>query len=280
MPVEWFCNVCRVSRQPAFPVYTGALASLEEKLDAKNSSAFRLPDDVREYFEGVRTGVDGEYEEIVPVVKPTRKKKGEDDLPDLFRLHDAEGNPVICHCCQKSSSNNRAIIPCGLCGLNWHLDCLDPPLANPPVLRTWKCPCHIDDLLTKIPGALAPAHRYRKIKGASVIKPAFSRGYINNGYILVDREDDTDETGWKDVETYGRAVRLPEKGIKLDFLSRYVTKLLLFDVDCSTLLTGFTALVRTARANVFRHCREPIQCRKFWTRRAWIDNRPLTTLRS
>lgn len=152
-----------------------------------------------------------------------RKKKSEEDqVPDFFRLRDADGNSVICHGCQKSSASNRAIIPCSVCGIFWHLDCLDPPLANPPVLRTWKCPLHIDELLTKVPAALAPAHRYRKIKDAPVIRPAFSRGFVNNGYIEVEREDSDGETGWRDVENYGRTVRLPEKGIKLDFLSRWV----------------------------------------------------------
>lgn len=222
MPVEWYCNVCRTSRDPAaFPEHTGAFALLSEKLDAKNSSAFRLPDHVRNLFEGVRAGVDGEYEDIVNVPKVTKKKKSDEDaIADLFRLRDADGHAIICHGCQKSSSSNRAIIPCSLCGLFWHLDCLDPPLANPPNLRTWKCPCHIDEVVAKVPGTLGPAHRHRKIKSASVIRPAFSRGFVNNGYIEIAPEDSDDESGWKNVETYGRTVRLPEKGIKLDFLSR------------------------------------------------------------
>jgi hypothetical protein len=75
MPVEWFCNVCKTSRAPArLPTHTGVFAGLLEKLESKNSSAFRLPREVREYFEGVRTGPDGEYEEAVPPpVKPSGK---------------------------------------------------------------------------------------------------------------------------------------------------------------------------------------------------------------
>jgi hypothetical protein len=150
-----------------------------------------------------------------------RKKKSEEDqIPDFFKLRDNDGNTVICHDCQKATSDNRAIVPCSLCGLWWHIDCLDPPLANPPVLRTWRCPAHVDDLLVKIPGALGPAHKFRKIKGASVIKPVFTRGNINNGYIDVIPDDSDDESGWKDVDTFGRTYRLPAKGIKLDFFSR------------------------------------------------------------
>ena len=75
MPAEWFCNVCLSNRQPPqSPAYRGPFALLLENLDAKNSSAFRLPDDVRDYFEGVKTGPEGEYEEIGqgPAPKPVR----------------------------------------------------------------------------------------------------------------------------------------------------------------------------------------------------------------
>lgn len=149
-----------------------------------------------------------------------RKKKNEEDqVPDFFRLRDADGNAAICHVCQKSSSSNRAIIPCSVCGLYWHLDCLDPPLALPPPLRTWRCPLHTDDLLDRLV-SLGPAHKHRKIKDAPVIRPAFTRGYVNNGYVHIDLDDSDNESGWRDLETFGRTVRLSEKGIKLDFFSR------------------------------------------------------------
>ncbi|KAK0673918.1 hypothetical protein QBC41DRAFT_310908 [Cercophora samala] len=221
MPNEWFCNVCRMTRDSgALHEHTGSFALLFEKLDARNSTVYALPSDIRNCFEGVRTGPEGEYEEIVPIVKTARKKKSDEEAPDFFRLRDADGNAAICHSCQKHSASDRAIIPCSACGIFWHLDCLDPPLANPPVLRTWKCPLHIDELLAEMPEVLAPAHRVRKPKTASVIRPAFSRGFINDGYIEVDLDEDAPTSGWRNSEAYGRTVRLPEKGIRADFLSR------------------------------------------------------------
>ncbi len=151
-----------------------------------------------------------------------RKKKSEEDqAPDFYRIRDAEGNAVICHSCQKAAGGaDRIIIPCSVCGIFWHLDCLDPPLTIPPVLRTWKCPLHADDLLVARSGVLGPAHKHRKIKDAPVVRPTFTRGYVNNGYVDIDVDDSDNESGWRDVETYGRTVRLSEKGIKLDFLSQ------------------------------------------------------------
>ena len=101
-----------------------------------------------------------------------------------------------------------------------------------------------------MPGQLAPAHKFRKIKGASVIRPAYSRAYINNGYIEVEPEDSDDESGWKNVETYGKVVRLPAKGIKLDFLSRYVFAYLARSYSATAGLTYGTAFVKIARANL------------------------------
>lgn len=79
---------------------------------------------------------------------------------------------------------------------------------------------HIDELLTRLPGQLAPAHRYRKVKTSSVVRPAFSRDFVNNGHIEVTLEENEPASGWRNVETYGRTVRLQEKGIVADFFSR------------------------------------------------------------
>lgn len=153
---------------------------------------------------------------------PFRKQ---DDAIDYLRLKDNKGNPILCHACACSSGGTRLIISCAFCGLHWHLDCLDPPLASPPpnsVHRPWKCPCHIDDLLSLVPGSLGPSHRFRRIKGRSVIKPAMSRGIKNSGNIEVElaSSDDEKDTEFFEEKEYGRVYKLPEEGIKLDFISR------------------------------------------------------------
>ncbi|KAL2874124.1 hypothetical protein SGCOL_010712 [Colletotrichum sp. CLE4] len=182
LPEEWFCNVCFSSRYPTrVPEHKGPFGGLMNTLEKTNPRAYKLPQGVRVYFEGVKVGPEGEYEDVVVPAKPN------------------------------------------LCGLHWHLDCLDPPLAIPPVVRTWRCPAHADDLLATLPEELAPAHRFRKIKGAPVIIPAFSRGMKNNGFIEIDDDDEESEdenSGWSDVKTFGRVYKLSSKGVVLDFISQ------------------------------------------------------------
>lgn len=121
----------------------------------------------------------------------------------------------------------RAIISCSVCPLHWHIDCLDPPLAVPPVLKTWKCPAHADDLLQEAP-PLAPAHRYRKVKNAAGVTPAISRGLRNNGHIEIDwgsEPEDDDKSGWRDIASFGRTFKVSAKGVRLDFIEQYVIML-------------------------------------------------------
>ena len=123
---------------------------------------------------------------------------------------------------------DRMIIPCTFCGLYWHLDCLPTPLAKEPGPgRQWRCPLHVDDLLAQLPTFLAPAHRFRRIKGAPAVRPAISRGIKNSGYIEIENvlTDDEEELGFFEQREYGHVYKLPEQGLKLDFISKYVSHL-------------------------------------------------------
>ncbi|KAI1457261.1 hypothetical protein F4805DRAFT_199831 [Annulohypoxylon moriforme] len=221
MPEEWYCNECNYFRSPPFNgECPGPFRSLFSLLDRKNTRAFRLPEDIRELFEDVRTGPDGEYEEAVPP-KPKTSKKGVEEAFDFFKVKNADG-PVLCFRCHKATSDNRPMLPCSVCGLNWHLECLDPPLAVPPVPRTWRCPCHVDDMLAALPERLAPAHRHRKIKNAPPIEHAYSRGMANDGYIEIINDDDSEDDAhaWRKYKGFGRTHQLPATGVKQDFVSR------------------------------------------------------------
>lgn len=144
-------------------------------------------------------------------------------MPDLFKQRD-ENQPVLCHACQKPSNDVRVIIPCSVCPFYWHLDCLDPPLAVPPVLKTWRCPTHVDDVLADAP-RLAPAHKFRKVKNAQPITPIFTRGIKNNGHIEIDWSDEPEllkDAGWPDPLSFGRTYKVSANGVILDFIEQYV----------------------------------------------------------
>lgn len=146
------------------------------------------------------------------------------------------------------------MLKCDFCHAYWHLDCVDPPLANPPHISleasqrdAWRCPRHIEhdlrsglllqnDLSSKdgdsemadaAPVARVP-RRVRVRKQPEYVESTFSRGMRNNGLIDItnDPDDDTDGEGnyvfgdneSKDVNS--KIFRVPEKGLILDFVSK------------------------------------------------------------
>jgi hypothetical protein len=63
---EWFCYECRIKVPPATGAKPGPFDALVANLERKNARSFRLTAEIRDYFEGVKTGPDGEYEEDKP----------------------------------------------------------------------------------------------------------------------------------------------------------------------------------------------------------------------
>ena len=58
---QWFCHICVSTRDPQPNRPRGLFAGLLGNLDKQNPIAFNLPNDIRDYFENVETGEDGEY---------------------------------------------------------------------------------------------------------------------------------------------------------------------------------------------------------------------------
>jgi hypothetical protein len=174
--------------------------------------------------------------------------------PDYTRLLDNDLKPILCTQCGVSSGQKRQMLKCDFCPAHWHLDCLDPPLANPPNISleastrdAWRCPRHIEHDLRS--GLLVPKdlnepdddvemadaasvaqvpRKIRKLKNPEVVEPTFSRGMRNNGLIEIinDPEDDTDGEGNylfhpdDPRDPNSRVYRIPERGVVLDFLSK------------------------------------------------------------
>lgn len=63
LPAPWLCNVCSRDSVSKEKIPRGLFQQLLPGVRTKNPRAFTLPNQVRGYFEGVRTGEDGEYEE-------------------------------------------------------------------------------------------------------------------------------------------------------------------------------------------------------------------------
>lgn len=171
-------------------------------------------------------------------------------MPDYLKTHDADHKPILCTQCGTSASGKRQMLKCDYCNAYWHLDCCDPPLANPPPVNlqssirdAWKCPRHIDQDLKS---GLVHQHdlnddvhmvdashseqvtrKVRKPKRPSFVEPTFSRGTRNNGLIEIinDSDDDTDGEGNyvfapENGDINSKTFRVPEKGIVLDFISK------------------------------------------------------------
>ncbi|KAL1640107.1 hypothetical protein SLS58_007221 [Diplodia intermedia] len=233
---KWLCHLCAAKSNSAlresvpFSMFGPLLATINKR----NPTVFALPRRVQDHFEGVHADKEGAYEEV-QATKPLNKGRGGwDEVPDNTRLLDTKGNAILCVQCGKSSLNKQQIIQCDICNANWHLDCLDPPMANPPPIpfnsrhrNVWKCPRHTDRDLRAIEPTVSSAlnsrriFRIRKPRDPNIVNVNMRRGFRNNGVIEVaeDSSDSEKEFESNDDED-GVVYRLPSKGIKLDFISK------------------------------------------------------------
>ncbi|KAI8938260.1 hypothetical protein NX059_005919 [Plenodomus lindquistii] len=232
-----------------------SLGPLFKSLDRINPRAFALPSDVQTWFEGVTARADGSYFEENKKF-PLSKNSGYGyQRPDYTKVIDNDHKVILCTHCGVSSGHKRQMLKCDFCDAYWHLDCVDPPLANPPHISleasqrdAWRCPRHIEndfrsgllvqkdlnecDHDAEMEDADAPRARVpRKLrmrKDPQIVEPLFSRGIRNNGLIDIinNPDDDTDGEGnyvfgpddAKDLNS--KVFRVPEKGLILDFISK------------------------------------------------------------
>jgi hypothetical protein len=72
LPDSWFCRVCVSKREMPLPPAQGIFKKLSTILVGSNPRAFLLPKTIRNYFENVRTGPEGEYEDGVVVTSKVK----------------------------------------------------------------------------------------------------------------------------------------------------------------------------------------------------------------
>ena len=194
-------------------------------MNRMNPVAFQLPKNIRYYFDGVTTGEDGEYQETHEVKQVRANARGFIEEPDPFRLRDKLGRPVFCFRCGETASSARRILSCDHCSQHWHMDCIDPPLtALPPLTKKWMCPLHASHAYRRM---RRPKHKLR------LVDVSLPRGFKTWGDVEIENDETSEEEreGHKlledgfesDFSIDGTTYRLPEKGIKLDFLEKIHT---------------------------------------------------------
>ncbi|RPA93164.1 hypothetical protein L873DRAFT_1706454 [Choiromyces venosus 120613-1] len=203
----WFCNKCTTQHNPPPKPPRGLFVDLIDNINRRNPSSFRLPSEIRHYFVGVETGPLGEYVDVRDNKTQRFGRSGFPEEYDTHRLKGKSGDIILCHSCRKSAADGQRIISCDFCPLNWHLDCVSPmPMPNPPpAQKKWMCPAHAD------------MYQPRRPKKAVIVDAYLRRGMKNNGVIEIENEE---EETFEEVLISGVVYRLPERGIKLDFIEK------------------------------------------------------------
>jgi len=164
---------------------------------------------------------------FVAVPLLTNRRGGFYEDTDPLKLKDKSGEVILCYHCGRSAIDGQMVVTCDFCSCSWHLDCLDPPLfSTPPSNKKWMCPNHAQLFLRtkRIP------KRHREIN------VSLRRGFQNDGHIEVNNDEEDEEDLEKRTFENEFAIenikyRLPERGIKLDFLDKIATQALMANMS-------------------------------------------------
>lgn len=219
---EWHCRRCDAE---------GSYTKISNTVEApsgprKNPLKFEYgaPKEAQERFIGVgefetltggRPDLAQRYYTTVPhlprltKLPPKNAPRLEYNDPELLKLFE-NGRPIFCTKCGRSTESVRPIIRCDYCECRFHLDCLDPPLANPPdPVKGWMCPTHIrpDELVvTKMVNGRIQQRRVRRPKTFASVD------------IEIDTTDDFRETTFDEDWRESRG-HLPAGDVVLDFVT-------------------------------------------------------------
>uniref|UniRef100_A0A060T0V7 ARAD1C18634p n=1 Tax=Blastobotrys adeninivorans TaxID=409370 RepID=A0A060T0V7_BLAAD len=227
---EWHCRECYTKKNPPLPYKKGLFSQLLNQIERRNPTRYELPKRIQEYFVGVTSNSSGEYE---PELRPVKKANASDEDP--LKTLDKYGDPILCYRCKKSALNGVQMLTCDFCSLYFHVDCVEPMILG--VATRWKCPNHAEQ-------AYKPPRKPRKYR---VEEPTLRRGFANDGDIeIIPTEDELSERFERRIPRFfsdlyntsdgvaaklapqtpysrsfeidGIKYRLPEEGIKLDFI--------------------------------------------------------------
>ena len=80
LPETWYCHACTAQNALQPKRRSGFLGRLSQKAESKNPVAFFNPVDIRNFFEGVKTGDEGEFQDG-PLQKSRSDADPRTDLP-------------------------------------------------------------------------------------------------------------------------------------------------------------------------------------------------------
>ena len=141
-----------------------------------NSSWHKRKRDIRGYVQDQTSSPEVRNCHILLRLTPRSdldSRHGQLEDRDPHRLKDRNGDPILCFRCglsalphhstpvqpkrpRKASQRPanaegwKSIVSCDYCDLNWHLDCIDPPLDSMPIFGIkWMCPNHADQVYVR-----------------------------------------------------------------------------------------------------------------------------------
>ena len=206
LKTNFYCYQCDPS-EDGYPVENNIFKPLQDAFKSTNPASFSLPKSLWGQFDGVSSKDTGEYvdasEPRVPVyVSPfvLLSLSHFHDYLLISQSRDRDKDPrALCIVCHGSTKTANPIIFCDDCGSPWHLNCVDPPMANPPPISTdkkghrfrafFRCPRHADRDMRWIGNPMSAnayldgvrTHRVRRRKDPKVVSPALHTGIRNNG---------------------------------------------------------------------------------------------------
>lgn len=229
---HWYCNACKSRKIPPQKSNVPLFGPLIDLLNRSNPISFQLTDEIKQRFSGVSTNPhSGDYIDTKDLKIPKSSRSGQPLEIDYARIYGDDNKIILCFKCGFSARRGK-IIGCDHCPLYWHWDCLDPPLVHPPpVNRKWMCPAHAAHDMPKI-RKFADQPYLDIFPNASFnfnSDPSSSSSYPSlNTYCVPPNFGDIDialepkkvlEIGDAFVVD-GTTYRLPEKSVKLSFLSK------------------------------------------------------------
>lgn len=150
---DWYCPKCGTSR---------FMGQYVDKLKRISRKDFMLPHELRTYFMETRPNDHKDYKNSCETAAPLPKFTGRNWRGSrdgyywdaaLYKTHEkvrGVKQRIQCFGCRLLADGERPTINCDYCPLTFHLDCLDPPMANPPhqypqsdkAFHNWMCPNH------------------------------------------------------------------------------------------------------------------------------------------